>query len=115
MEDWKYVAKDGNPEKEGVYDCVLIWEERKAKDPGKEGVLTDDNFESTGRVLAFFDSRYFGPAEKYEGWIMKDQPNEGLVWTEECGSYSGERVYAWLPARLYPDIELPEGVEWKDD
>lgn len=90
-EEWKIVEKDGNPDTEGLYDVVLIVSEGK---------------------LAVRETRYFGDAAEYHGWIMDDQPEEGLVWTEETGSYPGERVYAWLPAREYPDIELPEGVEW---
>ena len=52
-------------------------------------------------------------ARENDGWIMKDQPKEGLVWHEESGSYPSESVYAWLPLRDYPDISLPEGVDWE--
>lgn len=114
MEDWKIVTKDGNPETAGVYDCILLHEEMRCLHPEKD-ILREDDYVKTGRTIAIRDSRYFGPAERVAGWIMKDQPNEGLVWSEESGSYSGEWVYAWLPARVYPDIELPEGVEWDSD
>ena len=68
----------------------------------------------TGKQLATRDSRWFGDAAKAGcgEWAMKDQPDYGLVWTEETGSYSNERVYAWLPQRDYPGIDLPEGVQW---
>lgn len=111
--NWHIVSKDGNPEKEGVYDCVLIHEERKLKDP--ETLNTDrEEWIPTGRVLAVRETRWFGPAAPGDGWLMKDQPKEGLAWHEECGSHIDEWVYAWLQEREYPDIELPEGVIWEE-
>ena len=90
--DWKYIDKDGNPEKEGVYWVVLLYE----------------NF---GKTIAEVDTRYFGEAEKNEGWIMEGQPDTGLVWTEETGSYEGERVWAWaeIGRPQFPE-RLPENV-----
>lgn len=114
MEDWKIVACDGNPEKEGIYDCVLIHEKKELKDPA---ALNTGNEEwiSTGKLYAVRDSRWFGPAKPNDGWLMKGQPKEGLAWHEESGSYMDEYVYAWLPQRKVPDIQLPEGVEWDED
>ena len=114
MEDWKIVAYDGNPEKEGTYDCILIHEKKELKDP--ETLNTDkEEWISTGKLYAFCSSRWFGPAAPNDGWLMKDQPKEGLAWHEECGSYMYEYVYAWLPERKLPDFQLPEGVEWDPD
>ena len=83
--NWKYVHKDGNPEHMGEYFCMLV-----------------SPTEYEGKTIPFFeyDTRYFGEAEKYEGWIMDGQPDNGLVWTEGIGSALGEKVYAWH--------ELPE-------
>ena len=115
MSDWKIVARDGNPEKEGVYDVILIYEEAKYKGPEGEHLISEESWEKTGQRFAVRDSRWFGMARADDGWIMKDQPKEGLVWHEETGSYMGESVYAWLHMRDYPEIELPECVEWEAD
>lgn len=117
MNDWKIVAKEGNPEKEGVYDVILIYEETKYVGPEGEHRISDECWIKTGiktgKRYAVRDSRWFGMARENDGWIMKDQPKEGLVWHEESGSYPSESVYAWLPQRDYPDISLPEGVDWE--
>jgi len=101
MADWNIVAKDGNPEKSGIYLCVLIhpiW----------------DGDTDTGVRKAEVSSRYFGDAKKYSGWVMDDQPDTGLVWTEQSGSILGESVYAWMK-RPKPEVpELPDGVIWED-
>ena len=111
MPYWNYVAKHGNPDKEGLYDVILIYDQVERVDEG----YTEDSFIPTGKQFAVRESRWFGPARVNDGWIMKDQPKEGLVWHEETGSYWNERVYAWYPLREYPDVELPEGVEWLED
>lgn len=103
--DWRCVEKDGNPDAEGMYHVILIysgWDSEKR--------------EPNGELYATREARWFGDAVKagFENWVMRDQPDHGLVWTEETGSYPNERVYAWLPRRDYPDIELPEGVKWDD-
>lgn len=100
--NWRIVAKDGNPEKAGVYPCIVIY-------PVWNGE------QDTGIRRATLTSRFFGDAEKYSGWIMSDQPETGLVWTEESGSVLDERVYAWREMELPKDLELPEGVEWDMD
>ena len=113
MNDWKIVAKEGNPEKEGVYDVILIYEETKYVGPEGEHRICDERWIKTGKRYAVRDSRWFGMARENDGWIMNDQPKKGLVWHEESGSYPSESVYAWLPLRDYPDISLPEGVDWE--
>lgn len=107
---WKIVKEDGNPEKEGIYVCVLIHEKMHLMD-GKTGNNKED-WIHTGRKLAVQDSRWFGPATQNDNWLMKDQPKKGLAWHEECGSFVDEYVYAWLPNWNYPEIKLPDGVEW---
>ena len=102
--DWKIVEKDGNPTVKGNYDVILIyngWDKEKQ--------------EFTDELFATRETRYFCDAVKVglENWVMNDQPDHGLVWTEETGSYPNERVYAWLPQRDYPDIALPNGVKWE--
>lgn len=114
MEDWKIAACDGNPEKEGIYDCILIHEKKELKDPATLN-WGDEEWISTGKLYAVRDSRLFGPAKPNDCWLMKGQPKEGLAWHEESGSYMDEYVYAWLPQRKVPDIQLPEGVEWDED
>lgn len=105
---WNIVSKHGNPNKEGVYDVILIYDQVERVDEGYD----EDSFIPTGKKFAIQETRWFGPAGFNDGWIMKGQPKEGLVWHEESGSYFNESVYAWLPLREYPDIDLPEGVEW---
>lgn len=95
--EWKIVSRDGNPDREGEYIVVLIfpcYDENNV--PGKAAII---------------DSRYFGDAEEFNGWIMKDQPNSGLVWTEETGSFDHETVYAWMEQEQLSFPELPEGCE----
>ncbi len=98
---WNYVDTDGNPTKEGVYWTTLIYPEYKK---GKE----------TGRTLCQISSRYFGNIDKEPGlinWKMKDQKDEGLIWTEETGSSMDETVWAWAEMEETPFPErLPAGV-----
>ena len=115
MEQWRIVERDGNPEKEGIYDVVLIYDEVTAKEVKNEHIVPSYEYELTGRQFAFMDSRSFEDAKRCGSWAMKGQPDEGLVWSQESGSCYNERVYAWLPPREFPDIELPEGVEWEKD
>lgn len=99
MADWKYVQKHGNPTTAGEYWVTLIYPE----------------YDDAGNVikrLACVDSRYFGEAKMNIGWIMSDQPDEDLVWTEDIGSAKDESVWAWMPMRIVPDIaEVPDDVE----
>ena len=95
--NWNYVAKDGNPKKEGVYLAILIFPEYIN---GKE----------TGRQFAEFGAREFADAKKYgTGWVMDDQPDTGLAWIGETGDTVGEYVYAWASIDASEEM-LPEGV-----
>ena len=99
---WRYVSKEGNPDKEGIYLTVLIHDEWRDSKP-------------TGRQLATIDTRFFCDADR-EGmreWAMNDQPEYGLIWTQETGSGANERVLCWMPQEYPDDIVLPEGVEWE--
>lgn len=109
--DWRYIKTDGNPEKEGIYDVILIHEEEKLVNP--EAHYSEQVWESTGRTFAEIETRWFGEATENDGWLMIDQPKKGLAWHQESGSYMNEYVYAWLPKRDYPVVKLPDGVEWK--
>lgn len=102
MNDWRIVSEVGNPTEPGEYPCVLIYDEWVDGEP-------------TGRKLAMIDDRYFGDAEEFEGWIMNDQPETGLVWTEQTGSCINESVYAWMPFAEYKRIPLPNGVIWESE
>ena len=108
---WKYVNKDGNPDKEGRYDVILIYEETEKVITGE--FVSDYDLIPPGKKLAVRDTRYFGDADKIKGWIMSGQPEEGLVWSERDESYYGEKVWAWLPEQDIPEAELPDGVEWE--
>ena len=94
MEKWRIVSKDGNPDKHGFYDAVVIWRD-------EDGIMR-----------AEIDGREYGPAELNGSFVMDGQPKEGLAWISHTGGYIGEQVYAWLPLREYPEIDLPEGVVW---
>ncbi len=100
MEHWKYVKKDGNPKKEGLYWVTLIYPVWK---------------DQTKKYVATVGTRYFGDAKANASWKMEDQPDEGLVWTEECGSNEGEYVHAWMPIEEVPMADLPDGVEKDED
>ena len=90
---WNYV-KDGNPTKEGVYWVCLLFPEY--------------NDGPTGRTAAEINTRWFGTGE---GWRMEGEPETGLAWHEETGSYYHEKVYAWAEHEEppFPDV-LPDGV-----
>ena len=98
---WHYVETDGNPKEPGEYWVTLIHPEWK---DGKK----------TGKEVAETASRYFADLEEdpqCKDWIMHDQPDTGLAWTEETGSTLGERVYAWMPMEDIDIAELPDGIE----
>ena len=97
MEAWNYIEEVGNPKKAGVYHVVLIHPEYK-------------NGKATGRMVASADTRLFDKAEEFPGWIMKDQPDTGLVWLEESGSFLDERVHAWMKLPAISTVKLPNGV-----
>lgn len=99
--EWNMVKKDGNPKKAGTYLCVLLYDEYW------DGKLT-------GEKKATIDFRWFGDAAGNEGWIMVDQPKEGLVWTEQCGSSYEETVYAWREVKAAEMPELPEGYTYDE-
>ena len=113
MENWKIVAKDGNPTEEGVYDTILIHDDAYMENPNEQDA-SKQRWVKTKKTYAVQESRWYGEATKDDGWLMDGQPKEGLAWHEECGSYGGEWVYAWLPKKEHPNVELPEGVEWMD-
>ena len=100
---WKYTDTDGRPKKAGVYWAAVIfngWDKEKQQ-PNNE-------------LFVMVDTRYFGDAkaEDLESWKMNGEPDEGLVWTEETGSFSNERVWAWAEIEETPFPErLPDGVK----
>ena len=99
-EGWRYVLKDGNPEEPGVYWTTLIYDECK------------DN-EFTGRKCATVESRMFADLDKepfLAAWIMNGQPETGLAWTQESGSWYNEEVWAWKPVEEIEMADLPSGV-----
>ena len=46
-----------------------------------------------------------------KGLIIDREPENGLAWTEECGSAAEEKVHAWMPMDNIEIADLPEGVE----
>lgn len=101
IDKWHYVEKDGNPIREGDYIVTLVFDEFK-------------NNERTGKKKACVEMRYFGDVDKdpsLKDWKMYDQPDHGLIWTEQCGSSWHEHVHAWIPLEEFPIAKLPEGVE----
>ena len=98
---WNYVERDGNPKEPGTYWVTLIYPEWK------------DN-KKTGKMLASVAIRYFADLDKdpeLKGWVMDGEPENGLAWTEECGSTAEEKVHAWRPIEDVRIADLPEGVE----
>ena len=104
---WHYVDEEGNPKKSGVYWVTLIYPEQKKVD--EEG----NEWKATGKTLVDVDTRYLGEATKDNlEWKMQGQPDNGLIWTQETGSYEGETVWAWAEMEETPLPErLPEGAE----
>ena len=49
-----------------------------------------------------------------KGWIMDGQPENGLAWTEECGSVKGETVYAWTDKIDIDIAVIPDGVRTEE-
>ena len=106
--DWKIVEKDGNPTKADTYYCIVIHPEVFRDEKANEWV-------ETGKLIAERDTRFFADLEQtpdLKSWAMENQPDTGLVWTEQTGSHLGEYVYAWLPNVDEELPELPEGVEY---
>ena len=107
MAEWKYVEKDGNPDKKGLYLTTVIHPEVKRIGKG----YSEEDFEKTGTIFADVETRAFEKVvEENKQWIMENQPNEGLVWMEESGSYMHEYVYAWQELDDINTVTLPEGV-----
>ncbi|MDO4306010.1 MAG: hypothetical protein Q4C77_04185 [Eubacteriales bacterium] len=102
---WNYVEKDGNPKVPGIYWCTLIANE------WKDGKRTE-------RRVAYVETRYFADLDKEpdaKSWAMEGEPETGLAWIEECGSYEGEKVHAWMTLEDVGIAELPDGVERLSD
>jgi hypothetical protein len=99
---WRYVAKEGNPKREGTYLVTLIFPEWKGGRP-------------TGRTLAAVDIREYADLDNRPGlrdWTMYGEPNEhGLAWVQDKEiSFHEERVHAWIGIEEVEAAELPEGV-----
>ena len=97
MNKWHIVSEDGNPKKAGTYFVMLIYPEW-------------EDGEDTGRRGGCVGTRDLMNAEDARGWIMQDQPEEGLVWTDQVGSTYGESVYAWLELEEAEMPKFPDGV-----
>lgn len=101
--NWHYMDTDGRPKKEGLYWVTLIFSgwDREKQEPNNE-------------KFVMVDTRYFcdAKAEDLTDWTMVDEPNDGLVWTEETGSMPNERVWAWaeIEETPFPD-RLPNNVK----
>ena len=95
MTKWNF----NRPTEEGNYYCLLIREEWYDGKP-------------TGRTVAWCEARHFG---RCHSWKMDGEPDTGLVWEEQTGSYQGEKVHAWteLPPLPECDLDLPAGVVWE--
>ena len=83
MNNW-ISTKERNPEEEGTYLVTLEYNK------WVDGEETDE-------IKTEVDTRWFGDARICPDWRMDNQPEEGLAWTEQCGSIKGERVLAWMP------------------
>lgn len=97
---WHIVAEEGNPKNTGVYLVVLIYNEWNC------GITKQKN--------VTVDTRWFGNIEDSCDWAMNDQPDTGLVWTEQTGSLPNESVYAWLEIPESELPRLPEGLKYKE-
>lgn len=96
MQNWRIVSRDGNPEKSGTYMTVLIHEEN-------------------GQRYAVVETRYYANLDEepdLKGWAMTGQPDHGLAWLEETGSYKDEAVYAWRELAPIATPPIPGDVIW---
>jgi len=104
---WNYVDKDGNPKEAGVYHVTLLYPELD--------LVEGRYWKPTGKMLVTIDDRFFADLTRRPDlayWKMCGQPDSGLVWTTECGSYANETVWAWAEIEEQPFPErLPAGVE----
>ena len=97
---WNRVDQHGNPYEEGTYDVIMIY-------PRK-----DKNCKVASR-----ERRYFGRmSPRMDGMSMEGQSDHGYIWYIEANSHLGERVFAWLPKRDFPEApDLPEDCIWEDE
>lgn len=114
--NWHYSAKE-RPTKEGIYLCVLLHNVPK-RIYKENGMYQDENgkkfdWGETEKVIAEVETRWFG-REPDDAWVMRGEPwtPDTMVWTEQTGSYEGERVWAWADINDRPNMPLPEGVEY---
>lgn len=117
--NWHYSAKE-RPTKEGTYLCVLLHNVPK-RIYKADGMYQDENgkkfdWGETDKVIAEVETRFFG-YEPDDAWVMRGEPwtPDTMVWTEQTGSYEGERVWAWAEMDDRPDMPLPNGVEYVED
>jgi len=80
-------VKDASPICAGVYVVTLTCEGWNQEKQEPDGIIRDP----------YIETREYCDVEKAGSWKMHDQPDEGLVWTEETGSGPNERVTAWMP------------------
>ena len=128
--EWKYVEKDGNPNKPGSYVCLLVSPEYKSIAADKDPCLSDKDWEETheetGRLEAFIDVRYLSESggkvfcggeavDDMDGWAMEGEDTSKLFWTEQTGSSYRERVIAWLAMDPAEVPKLPDGAFWTQD
>lgn len=90
----KWHPANKRPTESGEYFVYLEYEEYK-------------NGQPTGRKAREIDIRHFGTCYS---WKMDGEPDEGLVWEEQTGSYLGEHVLAWMKMPKEPDIDIPDNT-----
>lgn len=100
---WHIREKEGNPAEAGTYQVIVTFSFAGAR-----------KAEMTERYLADLGEDGNGPDAELDGWIMTGEPETGLAWTEETGSWAGEQVYAWAPLDDIGLPELPEGCSWQN-
>ena len=98
MNKWHIVSEDGNPKTAGQYFVIVFYH------PWEFGAPVED------KLCGCVDVRDFMDAKQAQNWVMDDQPDEGLVWTEQTGSCAGESVYAWLELDEAELPVIPENV-----
>lgn len=80
-------VKDASPISAGIYVVTMTCEGWDTEKQEPNGIIGNP----------YVSTREYCDAEKAGAWRMYDQPEEGLVWSEESGSGPNEKVIAWMP------------------
>lgn len=108
---WNVVSKYGNPEREGNYWVVLLYDSPNDEEAMQHGIITTRAFLDVSD-----DDRFYKRRMSTMDGVLDYQKDKKCTWMLDNVSYINERVYAWLDAPIHeiPLPRLPEGVKMRD-